>query len=175
MNRKIKKKLDEIIRVNHAGEFGAKRIYSAQIKFTKKKILKEKLIEMLEEEKAHFDYFDKEMVKSRARPTVMRPIWNFGGYCLGALTCIMGEKYIHTCTEAVEEVIVEHYKSQIKYLDEKKISKNLLVKLKKFCQEEDEHRKVAQGLVKDNDLKLDVFRNFTKGLTKIAIEISKKV
>ena len=63
----------------------------------------------------------------------------------------------------------------IKYLDEKKISKNLLVKLKKFCQEEDEHRKLAQGLVKDNDLKLDVFRNFTKGLTKIAIEISKKV
>ena len=115
MKKKYQDKIDEIIRVNHAGEYGAQRIYSGQIRFCKKEKLREKLEKIIEEEFEHFEYFNKTMVKKRTRPTVLSPIWHHGGYALGAFTSILGEKYVHACTEAVEEVIVEHYNEQIKF------------------------------------------------------------
>ena len=116
MKTKLQKTIDEIIRVNHAGEYGAQRIYSGQIKFCKKKELKKKLETMIAEEFEHYDYFDKTMLKKRTRPTVLSPIWHHGGYFLGAVTSLLGEKYVHACTEAIESTIVDHYQQQIKYL-----------------------------------------------------------
>ena len=75
----LKNKINEMIRVNHAGEFGAQKIYNAQIKYSNDKKLKEELKKIAEEELVHLNYFEEEMVSSRARPTIMRPIWHLGG------------------------------------------------------------------------------------------------
>ena len=112
MQKKFKKKIDEIIRVNHAGEYGAQRIYTGQLKFSRKNSLKAKLKKIIEEEYEHYEYFNEAMIKKRTRPTLMSPLWHHGGYLLGVITSFMGEKYVNACTEAVEEVIVEHYEDQ---------------------------------------------------------------
>ncbi len=174
MKNKNKSIIDEIIRVNHAGEYGAQRIYSGQIDFCKEDRLRAELKKIIKDELVHYEYFDNVMLKNRTRPTLMSPIWHTGGYLLGMITSMMGEKYVHACTEAVEEVIVEHYKNQIKYLEENKIEKEMLNKIKKFCAEEDEHRSYAE--VSNKGLaRVDFFKNITKNLTRLAIKISKKV
>ena len=72
-------------------------------------------------------------------------------------------------------MIVEHYQEQIKYLDKNKIEENLKNKIKKFCKEEDKHRTNRDKSIKEEDLSLKLFKGFTKGVTKMAIEISKKL
>jgi ubiquinone biosynthesis monooxygenase Coq7 len=114
------------------------------------------------------------MLEKRTRPTLMHPIWNHGGFIFGALTSLLGEKYVHACTEAVEEVIVQHYEKQIKYLEKNKVEKKILKKIKKFCAEEDGHRSYAEDS-NNNVTGVSVFKNLTKGLTKVVIEISKKI
>jgi len=94
MKKDIKKKIDEIIRVNHAGEFGAQMIYGGQIKFTRDEKLKKKLMEIADDEQRHFDYFNKKMIDYRTRPTLMTPVWEIGGSFLGAITAKLGEKYV---------------------------------------------------------------------------------
>ena len=98
MEKVIKKKIDEIIRVNHAGEYGAQRIYSGQIKFCKKDDLKKELKRIIKEEYEHYEFFNEEMINRRTRPTLLSPVWHYGGYFLGVFTSIIGEKYVHHCT-----------------------------------------------------------------------------
>ena len=175
MDDKTKNKIQEMIRVNHAGEFGAQKIYNAQIKFSKNEKLKKKLKNIAAEELVHLNYFEKEMIANRTRPTLMRPIWEVGGSLLGAMTSLMGENYVHACTEAVEEVIVEHYKEQIKYLEKKKLNNKLRQKIKRFCDEEDNHKKYAESNLNDTNYRVNMFKEFTRRLTKVAIKISKKI
>ncbi len=174
MKKENKNKIDEIIRVNHAGEYGAQRIYSGQIKFCKTVKLKKELEKIIKEEYEHYDYFDKMMLKKRARPTFFSPLWHNGGYLLGAITAILGEKYVHACTEAVEEVIVEHYNEQVKYLENAGIEKEMLKKIKKFCADEDNHRSFAEESNKQYS-DVNMFKLLTKGLTRLAIKVSKKI
>ena len=108
--------ISKIIRVNHAGEYGAKRIYEGQIAFTKDPIAKAKIQEMLDGEKEHLNFFENEISQKNIRPTLFFPIWHIAGYGLGAITAIMGEKSAMACTHAVEEVIAEHYQKQINQL-----------------------------------------------------------
>ncbi len=175
MDQKTKKKLEEIIRVNHAGELGAQDIYKSQIKFSRDAKLKTELEKISKEEKVHYDYFEDQILRKRVRPTLMSPVWKVGSVILGAVTTRLGSNYVYACTEAVEEVIVKHYQEQIKYLDKTKIDENLKKKIKKFCEEEDKHRVVADRSIKENSLGLKVFKNFTKNITKLAIKISKKI
>ena len=121
MDQKIKKKLEEIVRVNHAGELGAQDIYNSQIKFCKDDKLKKELLKISQEEKVHYDYFESLILKKRIRPTLMSPAWKAGSLFLGAITSRLGSDYVYACTEAVEEVIVEHYQEQVEYLDKNKI------------------------------------------------------
>ncbi|MEE2695308.1 MAG: demethoxyubiquinone hydroxylase family protein [Pseudomonadota bacterium] len=174
MKEKFKDRIDEIIRVNHAGEYGAQRIYSGQIKFCKNKELKKKLEKIIREELVHYEYFNDVMIEKRTRPTLMNPLWHHGGFFLGALTSFLGEKYVHACTEAVEEVIVQHYEKQIKYLEKNKIEKKILRKIKQFCAEEENHRSYAENS-NHKVTGVSIFKNLTKGLTKVVIEISKKI
>jgi len=176
MKKKFKKKVDEIIRVNHAGEYGAQRIYSGQLRFSKKNNLKAKLKKIIEEEYEHYDYFNKAMIKNRTRPTLMSPLWHHGGYLLGVITSFMGEKYVHACTEAVEEVIVEHYEDQIRYLEKEGIEKSMLKKIRKFQADEDSHKNDAiSSNIENKSSNARLFKALTKNLTRIAIEISKKI
>ena len=173
---KLESSLKQIIRVNHAGEYGAQKIYNGQIKFCKNSKLKKKLERISSEEKVHFDYFDEQIIKQRVRPTLMSPLWNILGTTLGVVSSRLGEDYVNACTESVEEVIVEHYKKQINFLKSQKINNELRRKIEKFCKEEDGHREDAiNSKSKKDSFGLRVFKRFTKLGTKVAIEISKRV
>ena len=144
MRKSLKKQIEQMIRVNHAGEFGAQMIYTGQIENLKNEKLKNQLIKIAKEEKEHFDFFNKEILEKRIRPTLMSPLWGVLGRSIGKFTSYLGETYVNACTESVEEVIVEHYKKQIDFL-EKNDSKNTLKnKIKQFCDDEDTHRLNAQ-------------------------------
>ena len=173
---KLENSLKQFIRVNHAGEYGAQKIYKGQIKFCKNSKLKKKLLRISNEEKVHFDYFNEQILKHRVRPTLMSPFWSILGTTLGVLSSRLGEEYVNACTESVEEVIVEHYKKQINFLKSKKINNELKRKIEKFCKEENDHREDAvNSKLKDETFALKVFKSLTKLGTKTAIEISKRV
>jgi len=116
----FKKKLEEIIRVDHAGEFGAKVIYDGQMMALKMKKDYEtiKIVKhMKDQENVHYDYFNAEIKKEKIRPTLMQPIWRVGGFALGFFTALADKKAAMVCTTAVEETIDEHYQEQIKFLE----------------------------------------------------------
>ncbi len=173
--RKLNKKIRQIIRVNHAGELGAQKIYNSQIKFSKNQKLKKKLEKIALEEKEHFDYFNAEILKNRVRPTVMTPVWNLFGTALGIISSRLGEEYVNACTESVEEVIVEHYKKQISFLEKSKTNIELKRKIKKFCDDENLHREDAVTSGDSGSLGVHLFKKITKAGTQIAIEISKRI
>ena len=109
--------IEAMIRVDHAGEFGALRIYEGQLAVLSRKPGAEadvaSIRHMAAQEQKHFDAFDR-LVKERAvRPTALEPIWHAAGFALGAATALMGEKAAMACTVAVEDVIDAHYAKQI--------------------------------------------------------------
>ena len=174
MKLKKDKILDEIIRVNHAGEFGAQRICSGQIKFTDDKNLKKTLKEIAEQEEVHLKFFEEMIVEKRVRPTLLHPVWDLAGFSLGAITGLMGKDYVMACTEAVESVIVKHYRNQLKKIenmDEKKLKKNI----EKFLKEEDEHRELGNENIENENLRVIIFKNVIENLTKLAIKVSEKI
>ena len=112
--------VDAMIRVDHAGEFGALRIYEGQLAVLSRthggSAGVQAIRQMAAQEKEHFDAFDR-MIKDRAvRPTALEPMWRAAGFALGAATALMGEKAAMACTVAVEDVIDEHYTRQIEQL-----------------------------------------------------------
>lgn len=168
-------KLHEIIRVDHAGEFGAKVIYAGQIAALKLKKDHETLAlveEMKKQEDVHFEYFDEQIKKQKIRPTVMQPIWRIGGFALGFFTAIADKRAAMACTTAVEEVIDEHYQSQ---LDSLQNEKELKEKIEKFRAEELEHRDIGY---ENHAADLKYFKpltGFIKATTRFAIAVSKRV
>lgn len=110
--------IDEIIRINHAGELGADRIYAGQCAVLGKTSVGPTLHHMWDQEKKHRDEFERLIREYRVRPTVMTPIWNVAGYMLGAGTALLGKKAAMACTVAVETVIVEHYNDQLRQIME---------------------------------------------------------
>ncbi len=134
MKKTSKKNLEEIIRVDHAGERAAIKIYEGQLLALKTikrdEDLKDKIEVMREEEKEHLEYFEKEIQKRKIKPTYLLPLWDLMGVALGFGTAMLGKKATMLCTASVEEVIEEHYLNQLKKLgdDEKDLkekSKNL--------------------------------------------------
>lgn len=117
-NPRPSKAIDEIIRVDHAGELGADRIYAGQVAVLGKTKIGPTLNHMWEQEKKHRQEFERLISEYRVRPTVMTPIWNIAGFALGAGTALMGEKAAMACTVAVETVIVEHYNDQLRQIME---------------------------------------------------------
>jgi len=134
-----------MIRVDHAGEFGALCIYQGQLAVLSRNPRAaedtEAIHRMAEQERTHFAAFDQ-MVKERAvRPTALEPIWQAAGYALGAATALMGEKAAMACTVAVEDVIDEHYAHQIERLG--MAEPELKQTIAKFHQDELDHRDEA--------------------------------
>jgi ubiquinone biosynthesis monooxygenase Coq7 len=108
--------LERMIRVDHAGEVGAIRIYEGQLAVLGHTAAGETIRHMAEQEQAHKSTFDRMIAEREVRPTALMPVWNALGYALGAATALMGEKAAMACTVAVEEVIDEHYRAQSKKL-----------------------------------------------------------
>ena len=116
--------LEEIIRVDHAGEYGATRIYDGQIAiFGKDSKIGKTIQHMADQEQEHIEKFNELIIEYQVRPTALLPIWNAVGFALGAGTALLGARAAMACTVAVEEVIDEHYSRQTRQLgdDETKL------------------------------------------------------
>ena len=172
-----KKTLEEIIRVDHAGERGAIKIYEGQLlalnTFRKNEKLKKLIEEMKEHEKEHFEFFDKEIQTRKIKPTIFLPIWDLLGVTLGFGTTMLGEKAAMLCTASVEEVIDGHYKSQLDKIgdDEKELKKSIT----KFREDEIDHKNIAyeKGATKSG---LYFFLDkVIQTTSKAAIKVSEKI
>jgi len=108
--------IDRIIRVDQAGEYGAKRIYDGQLAVLGKGPLGDAIRHMAAQEQVHLDAFNRLMAARGTRPTVLSPLWHVAGFALGAGTALLGPRAAMACTVAVEEAIVEHYARQSDYL-----------------------------------------------------------
>jgi 3-demethoxyubiquinol 3-hydroxylase len=131
-----------MIRVDHAGEYGAVRIYEGQLAVLRgRKGASVAAIEkMAKEEQRHLKTFDA-LVNARAvRPTALSPLWRVAGFALGAATALLGEKAAMACTAAVEETIDAHYASQIEKLDG---DPDLKATIAEFRAEEIAHKNAA--------------------------------
>ncbi|MFY9287250.1 MAG: demethoxyubiquinone hydroxylase family protein [Alphaproteobacteria bacterium] len=130
--------IERMIRVDHAGEFGAQRIYAGQLAVLGDSKIGPTIRHMAKQEDVHLEAFEKLIIDRRVRPTALHPLWHVAGYALGLATASLGEKAAMACTVAVEEVIDEHYKRQLEQLagDEPQLAKLI----KKFRDEEIEHK-----------------------------------
>lgn len=133
--------LDRMLRVDHAGEYGANRIYAGQMAVLGRSQTGPLIQQMWDQEKKHLAKFNEILAENRVRPTVLLPIWNVTGFLLGASTALLGKEAAMACTVAVEESIAEHYNSQIRALmeDDPDRHTQLLTIIKEFRDEELEH------------------------------------
>jgi len=177
MEKTNQKALEEIIRVDHAGERGAIKIYEGQLlalkTIKKDDTLKEKIEEMQEHEREHLLYFEKEIQKRNIKPTYLLPLWDVMGVALGFGTALLGKKAAMLCTASVEEVIEDHYKNQIKKLG--KDEKVLKAKIEKFRNDEIDHKNIAYESGATNKGIYSIMDKLIRTSSKIAITISEKI
>ena len=177
MEKTNSKTLEEIIRVDHAGERGAIKIYEGQLLALKTikqdENLKNIIEEMKEHEKEHLEYFEKEIQKRKIKPTYMLPLWDVMGVALGFGTAMIGEKATMLCTASVEEVIDGHYKDQTYKLgkDETKLKEKIM----KFRQDELDHKDIAYDNGATKKGLFGVLDKIIKTSSRIAITISEKI
>jgi len=177
MKKTNQKTLEEIIRVDHAGERGAIKIYEGQLLALKTikqdENLKDIIEDMKEHEKEHLEYFEKEIQKRKIKPTYLLPLWDVMGVALGFGTAMLGKKAAMLCTASVEEVIEDHYQNQLKNLGNDE--RDLKAKIEKFRNDEIEHKNIAYGTGATNKGFYSLMDKIIKTSSKIAIAISKKI
>ena len=166
-------KIAEIIRVDLAGEKGAIEIYKGQLAIIKNESLSKEIKEMLKKEKEHFKKFSELLIRYRVRPTALDPIWKTGAFGLGVLSAALGKKATMACTEAVEEVIIDHYQNQAKYLKGK--DRDLEKITRKFADDEKDHMHQAKNHNTGDDFFHNSFKLSVKMLSRLAIKLSKKI
>ncbi len=130
-----------MIRVDHAGEYGARRIYEGQMAVLGRQAGGGSIREMHAQELRHLEHFEKLLVARRIRPTALQPLWHLAGFALGAAGALLGESAAMACTVAVEEVIDAHYAGQIAALGEEETE--LRQSLEAFRRDELAHRDIG--------------------------------
>ena len=177
MQKINKKQIEEFIRVDHAGERGAIKIYEGQLLALNTIIdneeLKKKISEMKKHEEVHSSFFNQEIKKRSIDPTKLLPLWDLLGLGLGFGSTILGKKAAMLCTASVEEVIDEHYKNQIDQLGADEIE--LKEKIIEFRDDELHHKNIAyeEGATKKG--LYSVMDKIIKTGSKLAIKISEKI
>ncbi len=177
MKKTDKNKIEEFIRVDHAGERGAIKIYEGQLlalnTIVKNDELKKKIEEMQVHEQEHCNYFENEIKKRNIKPTKFLPLWDLLGVGLGFGSALIGKKATMLCTASVEEVIDQHYQNQINQL--KSDEKELKNKIVKFREDEIQHKDIAyeEGATKKG--LYSIMDKIIKTGSKIAIGISEKI
>ena len=162
-----------MLRVNLAGEYGAKRIYEGQLAVLKNRPAAEHIEHMKQHELGHLEAFEQLVVAHRVRPTLLSPLWHIAGYALGMGTALMGEKAAMACTVAVEEVIDGHYEEQLIQLGD---AHPQLKELIQQCQkEEKEHRDLALQEGAKEVVGYPLLSGAIKTASRIAIWLSKRV
>ena len=177
MKKTDKKILEEIIRVDHAGERGAIKIYEGQLLALKTikqdKSLKEKIEKMKEHEKEHLEYFEEEIQNRKIKPTYLLPLWDIMGVSLGFGSALLGKKAAMLCTASVEEVIEDHYDNQLKNLGNDEME--LKAKIEKFKSDEINHKNIAYESGATNEGFYSIMDKVIKTGSRIAITISEKI
>ena len=177
MKKTNQKILEEIIRVDHAGERGAIKIYEGQLLALKTikqdEVLKNKIEEMKEQEKEHLEYFEKEIQKRKIKPTYLLPLWDVMSIALGFGTALLGKKAAMLCTASVEEVIEEHYQSQLKEIGNDE--KDLKGKIEKFKMHEEDHKNMAYKSGATSKGLYSIMDKVIRTGSRIAITISEKI
>ena len=174
--KKTSNKVEEFIRVDHAGERGAVKIYEGQLlalnTLVKNEDLKKTVEEMKVHEIEHCQFFEKEIKKRNIKPTKFLPLWDLLGVGLGFGSTLLGKKAAMLCTASVEEVIDKHYLSQINQLGSEE--KELKKKITKFRDDELHHKDIAyeEGATKKG--LYSIMDKIIKTGSKIAINISEK-
>lgn len=169
MNAK-EKILEKIIRVDQAGEVGAQQIYEGQklvFKLLKNERDLAEVTRMCEEEKEHLDYFNKLARERNVKPTKLSKLFDTGAFVMGVSTALMGSKAAYVCTEAVEEIIEEHYQQQIDQLEG--IDEDVRKKIIKFQEDEVNHKNTAIDMGSKDAFGYKILRKVINDTTKAAI------
>ncbi len=162
-----------MIRVDHAGEYGARRIYEGQLAVLGRNAGGGSIRRMYDQELEHLDRFEKLMVARRVRPTVLQPLWHVAGFALGAATAMMGERAAMACTVAVEEVIDEHYGGQAERLGAEEA--DLKDTIERFQADERAHRDIALEHGAEQTPGYEVLRGAIKSGSRLAIWLSERI
>jgi ubiquinone biosynthesis monooxygenase Coq7 len=175
--RNSKNKIEEFIRVDHAGERGAVKIYEGQLlalsTLVKDEELKKTIEEMKIHEKEHCEFFENEIKKRKIKPTKFLPLWDLLGVGLGFGSTLLGKKAAMLCTASVEEVIDKHYQNQIDQLGPNE--KDLKKKIIKFREDELHHKDIAYDKGATKKGLYSIMDKIIKTGSKVAINISEKI
>ncbi len=169
--------IESILRVNQAGEYGARRIYQGQLAALVDSPLAPSIKHMAEQEEIHLATFNTICINRRVRPTALSPLWHTFGYALGYVSGKLGEKAAMACTVAVEKVICNHYQEQLSYLNKKYPDEEIELKtiIEKFYEEELEHHDIGIEHQAQKMVGYNLFSFAIKTATRIAIEASKRL
>ena len=165
--------VERMIRVDHAGEYGAKRIYQGQLAVLGRGPKGDVLRHMQAQEQVHLDTFSDLVVRRRVRPTALLPLWHLAGFALGAATAALGERAAMACTVAVEEAIDEHYSGQVAALGEGEAG--LRDTIEKFRAEELEHRDIGLAHGAEQAPGYRWLYNIIKSGCRVAIAVSERL
>ena len=175
--KNLKNRIEEFIRVDHAGERGAVKIYEGQLlalnTLVKDENLKKTIEEMKIHEKEHCQFFENQIKIRKIKPTKFLPLWDLLGVGLGFGSTLLGKKAAMLCTASVEEVIDEHYQNQINQLgsDENNLKKKII----KFRKDELHHKDIAYEKGATKEGLYSIMDKIIKTGSKIAINISEKI
>ncbi len=165
--------VERMLRVDHAGEYGAARIYAGQLAVLGRDAVAPVIREMAEAERKHLAAFDKLLVERRVRPTVLAPFWHVAGFALGAGSALMGPRAAMACTAAVEEVIEQHYAAQVEKLgdDEAELRQTLV----EFGAEETRHKEIGLAHEAEQAPGFEPLSAAVKRGTRLAIWLSERI
>ena len=167
------KMIERIIRVDHAGEVGAERIYAGQLAVLGKRKSGELIRQMADQETRHRKTFEALMIERKVRPTVLSPLWHVAGYALGAGTALLGERAAMACTVAVEEAIDQHYAAQAAYLGDDE--EELRDVVEEARADELQHRETAIKAGAERAIGYEPMRAAIKTGSRLAIWLSERL
>ena len=165
--------VERMLRVDHAGEYGAARIYAGQLAVLGRDAVAPVIREMAEAERKHLAAFDKLLVERRVRPTVLAPFWHVAGFALGAGSALVGPRAAMACTAAVEEVIEQHYAAQVEKLGD--VEAELRQTLVEFGAEETRHKEIGLAHEAEQAPGFEPLSAAVKRGTRLAIWLSERI
>jgi len=167
------RRLDEILRVDHAGELGAVRIYQGQLAVLRNSPAAGIVRQMADQEQRHKALLDQLLNERGARPSVLDPLWSAAGFALGAASALLGEKAAMACTVAVEDVIGAHYGRQAKEIEASEPT--LAAALHQLKDEELEHLKTGLAEGAEKAPAYPLMSGLIKAGCRLAIKIAEKL
>ncbi len=175
-NLSKKEKLERMLRVDQAGEYGAKRIYAGQLAVLKNKSATETIRHMADQEEKHLNEFNRLVKERNVRPTALQPLWHVAGWMMGAMSAALGEKAAMACTVAVESVINDHYAKQHAELQKDFPEEAALANtIEQFRQEEMEHHDTGLKHGAEESPFYELLTLGIKTKTRIAIWLSERI